>query len=460
MNIEPGQKVLITGDVEHAYLIAALAERAYAQGASLAETFYFDDRVLAAQAGGAPTAALAAAMPGWYEAMYQTVIDERWARIRTLGDPLDDPYAGCPAGARHRAADGGLGARLSHDPGAYQLEPVRLPDAGLGAAHLRRARRRAAVARPALRRAPRRGRPDRRLERPPRRAAARGRRGSTRAASWRLRFRGGGTDLFVPLHADARWQPAWLTTSWGRRFLCNLPSEEIYVTPDFRGVTGTAVATRPVTVNGVLVSGLVVRFADGRVVDVARRLERGAVRASLDEDRGARRLGEVALVDSSSRVGRLGIVFKETLLDENAACHIAWGAAIHDSFPDGLPGDDAALEARGVNESDVHQDVMIGGPEVTVRGLTAAGDERAGAGRGALGDLAAAAGSPPPARALSLAALSSARGAPGCGTACGAARRTGRRPASSSSWRPRSTMRPPRAPGSGRRRAPSRDGGR
>ena len=99
------------------------------------------------------------------------------------------------------------------------------------------------------------------------------------------------------------------------------------------------------------------------------------VRASLAEDPGACRLGEVALVDASSRVGRLGIVFKETLLDENAACHIAWGAAIHDSFPDGLPDDPAALEARGVNESDVHQDVMIGGPEVTVSGVTASGDE-------------------------------------------------------------------------------------
>jgi aminopeptidase len=192
-----------------------------------------------------------------------------------------------------------------------------------------------------------------------------------------LRFCGGGTDLFVPLHGDTRWQPAWLTTSWGREFLCNLPSEEIYVAPDFRGVNGTAVATRPVTVNGVLVTRLSLRFRDGLIVDVAADANADAVRASLDEDAGARRLGEVALVDASSRVGQLGTVFLETLLDENAACHIAWGAAIHDSFPDGLPGDEAALAARGVNESAVHQDVMIGGPDVTVTGVTAAGDERA-----------------------------------------------------------------------------------
>jgi aminopeptidase len=128
-------------------------------------------------------------------------------------------------------------------------------------------------------------------------------------------------------------------------------------------------------VNGVVVTGLVLRFADGRVVDVAADANVEVVRASLDEDPGAGRLGEVALVDSSSRVGQLGIVFLETLLDENAACHIAWGAAIHDSFPEGLPDGDAALEARGVNESAVHQDVMIGGPEVVVTGVTPAGAE-------------------------------------------------------------------------------------
>jgi aminopeptidase len=140
-------------------------------------------------------------------------------------------------------------------------------------------------------------------------------------------------------------------------------------------VSGTAVVTRPVTVSGALVTDLVLRFAEGRIVEVTASANVDAVRTSIAEDRGASRLGEVALVDASSRVGRLGVVFKETLLDENAACHIAWGAAIHDSFPDGLTNDAAALEARGVNESDVHQDVMIGGPEVAVSGLTAAGDE-------------------------------------------------------------------------------------
>jgi aminopeptidase len=374
VNIEPGQKILITGDVAHAYLIAALAERAYACGASVAETIYFDDRVLAAKAGGASTDTLATTVPAWFEAAYQTVIDERWARIRTLGDPFDDPYAGVPA---ERA--GALQTAIARP--AYRTIQARVNWSLCACPTPAWARR--IYGEPDVARLWRDLLYAVRLDEADPVAAWNARRDELLARARRLdeagfaavRFRGGGTDLHIPLHADAHWQPAWLTTSWGRTFLCNLPSEEIYVAPDFRGARGTAAVTRPVTVNGQLVTGLVLCFDDGHIVDVQAQTNADAVRASIAHDRGAGRLGEVALVDSSSRVGRLGVVFKETLLDENAACHIAWGAAIHDSFPDGLPDDLDELEARGVNESDVHEDVMIGGPEVTVSGVTAAGDE-------------------------------------------------------------------------------------
>ena len=374
VNLEEGQKILITGDVAHGYLIAALAERAYACGAAVAETLYFDDRVLAAKAGGAPSDALATSVPAWFEAAYDTVVDERWARIRTLGDPFDDPYAGVPV---ERASALQTAVSLP----AYRTIQARVNWSLCACPTPAWARR--IYGEPDVARLWRDLLHAVRLDEPDPVAAWAARRDELQARARRLdeagfvavRFRGGGTDLSIPLHADAHWQPAWLTTSWGRTFLCNLPSEEIYVAPDFRGVSGTAAVTRPVTVNGQLVTGLVLRFEGGRVVGVEARAGADAVRASIAQDAGACRLGEVALVDASSRVGQLGIVFKETLLDENAACHIAWGAAIHDSFPDGLPDDPAALEARGVNESDVHQDVMIGGPEVTVSGVTAAGDE-------------------------------------------------------------------------------------
>jgi aminopeptidase len=374
VNLEAGQKILITGDVAHNYLIAALAERAYACGASVAETIYFDDRVLAAKAGGAPSDALATSVPGWFEAAFDTVIDERWARIRTLGDPFEDPYAGVPP---ERASALQTAVSLP----AYRTIQARVNWSLCACPTPAWARR--IYGEPDVARLWRDLLYAVRLDEPDPVAAWAARRDELQERARRLdqagfaalRFRGGGTDLHIPLHADARWQPAWLTTSWGRTFLCNLPSEEIYVAPDFRGVTGTAVVTRPVTINGQLVTGLVLRLDQGRIVDVEARTNVDAARASIGQDEGACRLGEVALVDASSRVGRLGVVFKETLLDENAACHIAWGAAIHDSFPDGLPDGRDALVARGVNESDVHEDVMIGGPEVSVSGVTAAGDE-------------------------------------------------------------------------------------
>ena len=281
VNLEAGQKILITGDVQHAYLIAALAERAYANGASAAETLYFDDRVLAAKAAGAPTDALAASVPAWYEAAYQTVIDERWARIRTLGDPIDDPYAGVPV-ARATALQTAVtlpAYRTIEARTNWNLCPCPTP-----------AWARRIYGEPDVARLWRDLRYAVRLDEADPVAAWRARHDelSLRAAHLdeagfvALRLRGGGTDLFVPLHGDARWQPAWLTTSWGREFLCNLPSEEIYVAPDFRGVQGTAVATRPVTVNGVLVTGLSLRFVDGLIVEVTADTNADVVRASLD----------------------------------------------------------------------------------------------------------------------------------------------------------------------------------
>lgn len=190
-----------------------------------------------------------------------------------------------------------------------------------------------------------------------------------------LRFVGAGTDLTVGLLEQARWMTAALETRWGAPMVVNMPSEEVFTTPDRRRADGIVRATKPIhLLGGGRVEGLVLRFERGRVVGVDASRGADLVRAQLASDDGASRLGEVALVDGSSPVGRTGMVFGDILLDENAASHIAWGNAYAFTVPD-LPADREEQIALGFNRSDVHQDAMIGGPEIEVAGVDQNGAE-------------------------------------------------------------------------------------
>jgi aminopeptidase len=132
-------------------------------------------------------------------------------------------------------------------------------------------------------------------------------------------------------------------------------------------------ATRPAQLlGGGIVEGLRLRFSSGRAVEIDADTGADRLRASVAADEGAARLGEVALVDGSSPVGRSGRVFGDALIDENATCHIALGSAYPFTVPD-LPDGDEAQEAIGFNRSSIHQDIMIGGPEVTVSGIESGG---------------------------------------------------------------------------------------
>jgi aminopeptidase len=181
-----------------------------------------------------------------------------------------------------------------------------------------------------------------------------------------LHFEGRGTDLVVGLFPGGRWETAGAETVDGVWHMANLPSEEIFTTPDPDRTEGVVASTRPLALfDGPIVNGLTVRFEAGRAVAIEAD-EGGEIlsgRAAMDD--GASRLGEVALVDRESRIGRIGTTFLETLLDENAVSHIALG--------DGDPGLVAEEDRGRVNGSATHIDFMIGGDEVDVTGVTSEG---------------------------------------------------------------------------------------
>ena len=182
-----------------------------------------------------------------------------------------------------------------------------------------------------------------------------------------IELRGPGTELTIGLLPTATWTAADLVTANGLRHLANLPTEEVFTTPDPRRTSGRVTATKPLVLrDGTILRGLTVRFEDGVAVKIDADENAEALRALTEIDEGARRLGELALVDGEGRIGPLDTVFYSTLLDENASSHIALGSG----FPFLIEDED---RERG-NKSAAHIDFMIGSAELAVDGVTADGE--------------------------------------------------------------------------------------
>jgi aminopeptidase len=189
-----------------------------------------------------------------------------------------------------------------------------------------------------------------------------------------LRFRRAGTDLSVGLADDHLWLGGGTTARNGRYCIPNMPTEEVFTTPHKDRVEGRVTSTKPLSYQGTMIEEISVRFEVGQIVEAHATQGNQVLQRMIETDEGARRLGEVSLVPQSSPIASSGLLFMNTLFDENAACHIAMGQAYSACLKDGASLTPEQLASRGANNSLIHVDWMIGSNDIDVDGITAAGD--------------------------------------------------------------------------------------
>ncbi|KKB12464.1 peptidase M29 [Devosia geojensis] len=188
-----------------------------------------------------------------------------------------------------------------------------------------------------------------------------------------LHYSGPGTDLTVGLADGHRWKGGASEAKNGITCNPNIPTEEVFTTPHRERVSGYVRSTKPLSHNGTLIENIEARFEDGRLVELKASKGADVFNKVLDTDEGARRLGEVALVPNSSPISASGLLFYNTLYDENAACHIAMGQCYADCFEGGTKLSPEQIFAQGGNKSLIHIDWMIGSGEIDIDGVHADG---------------------------------------------------------------------------------------
>ncbi|TXM78210.1 aminopeptidase [Methylobacterium sp. WL69] len=379
LGLRPGQELVITAPLETVALVRAITEQAYRAGASLVTTFYSDDAATLARFAHAPEEAFDTAA-GWLYSGMAEAYRNGAARLAVAGDDpsllagQDTARVSRANRARSQAYVPALELIANFSTNWTIVSAATTPWARTVFPDLPED---AAVARlwDAIFAASRVDGPDPIAAWETHNAALHARMGALNAHRFAaLRFTGPGTDLTVGLADDHEWCGGASVSRSGITCNANIPTEEVFTTPHKDRVDGVVTSTKPLSYQGTLIDGIRVRFEGGRIVEAEARTGGAVLAKVLETDAGARQLGEVALVPASSAISASGLLFYNTLYDENAASHIALGQAYSKCFLDGGAAlSEADLVARGANRSLIHIDWMIGSAEIDVDGLTAEG---------------------------------------------------------------------------------------
>ena len=382
LGLQPGQNLFLTAPVTALPLVRRIAEHAYKAGAGLVTPFFSDEAMTLARYRFAPDDSFDSA-PGWLYEGIAKAFGENTARLAVVGDnPMllsgEDPAKVARANkansvayqpALEKIAGFDINWNIVAFPGASWAAQVfpgedgatavgRLADAIFAASRVD-------------------------ADDPVAAWAAHNAALNTRTR-WlnerrfsALHFKGPGTDLTIGLADDHEWQGGASKAKNGIICNPNIPTEEVFTTPHARRVDGYVRSTKPLSHQGTLIDNITVKFEGGRIVEA--NASRGAEVLSkvLDTDEGARRLGEVALVPHSSPISKSGVLFYNTLFDENASCHIALGQCYSKCFLDGAKLSPDEIAAKGGNKSFIHIDWMIGSNEIDIDGIGADGSRTA-----------------------------------------------------------------------------------